>query len=105
MKTKAEPKPQKAGIKHDDGKPRFDLIPPEAEKLLVDVITWGAQEYGDNNWRDLEDPAARYVAALLRHVSAWRRGAKIDPKTGLPHLAHVACNAMFLTELEALKQL
>lgn len=90
------------GTKHDAGKPRFDLIPPVAEASLVDVITWGANEYGPNNWRKLDDARARYTAALLRHMSAVRRGEQNDPKTGLPHLAHVACNAMFLLELEQL---
>ena len=36
----------------------------------------------------------------MRHFEAYRSGEKNDPESGMPHLWHVACNIMFLIELE-----
>ena len=39
------------GRKDDDGKLRYDLIPPLALEEVVRVLTFGAEKYGPNNWR------------------------------------------------------
>jgi hypothetical protein len=77
-------------------KTRFDLIPPESEEQVAKVVTHGAEKYGEKNWQSLDNPHTRYTAAALRHLNAYRKGEKIDPESGLPHLAHVATNALFL---------
>jgi hypothetical protein len=56
-------------------------------------------KYAPDGWRTVPDAKARYTAALGRHFNAWRSGEEIDPESGLPHLAHVLCNAVFLVEL------
>ncbi|MDL2207151.1 DUF5664 domain-containing protein [Desulfovibrio sp. OttesenSCG-928-F20] len=86
------------GIKHDVGKLRLDLLPPEAIRALGETLTHGAEKYGPDNWRGVEPE--RYEAALLRHWLAWKEGELRDPESGLPHLAHVLCNAAFLMALE-----
>jgi hypothetical protein len=66
-------------------------------------MTYGAAKYGDDNWREVE--AYRYLDALGRHL-AQASGVSLqgepesdsDPESGLLHLAHVACNALFLLE-------
>ncbi len=88
------------GRKDDAGKPRYDLFPVEAEAAIVDVLTFGAKEYGDDNWRGVENPSQRYYAAAKRHLAEWRRGHVLDPKSGLPHLAHAIASLVFLLELE-----
>lgn len=60
------------------------------------ILTYGAQKYGDNNWQNLEQFEDRYYAALMRHLVAWRKGEESDPESGLPHLAHVMANGLFL---------
>lgn len=88
------------GVKHDQAKARFDLIPPAAEKLLADVLTFGATKYAPNNWKLLEDASERYIAAALRHINAHRRGEALDDETELPHLAHAMCCLAFILELQ-----
>lgn len=88
------------GIKYDAGKPRFDLIEPEFTKSVAEVLTFGAEKYAPNSWQHVEDATNRYYASLCRHLNAWRRGEKIDPESGMPHLAHVATNCMFLQHFE-----
>lgn len=38
------------GVKHDDGKTRYDLIPPEAMDAVAQVLTYDAGKYCDRNW-------------------------------------------------------
>lgn len=85
------------GVKHDDGKRQYGLLLGdmwEEVGQMVDVLTYGAKKYQPRGWQDVE--AKRYVDALYRHLSAVHGGEKLDKESGLPHLAHVAVNAMFL---------
>lgn len=85
--------------KHDGGKPRLDLLPFMAVTEVGKVMTFGAQKYGDNNWREAKpDQYHRYEAAAYRHLFAYSQGELIDPESGLPHLAHAATNLLFLLE-------
>lgn len=85
--------------KDDAGKPGMHLLPPESLVAITRVLDHGAVTYGPNNWRKgLE--WSRYHAALLRHMTAWWAGEDTDPETGLSHLAHAACCAMFLLSYE-----
>lgn len=86
------------GRKDDQGKPRYDLIPPEALHQVVLVLTSGANRYGDDNWRHVTGLRRRYFAAAMRHLWAWWRGEDTDPDSGLSHLAHAACCVLFLLE-------
>lgn len=88
------------GRKDDHGKPRWDLLPIGPVARVVDVLTYGAREYSPHGWRHVEDPVERYYAAGMRHLAAWRGGEALDPKSGLPHLAHAACNLLFLIAFE-----
>ena len=84
------------GIKHDQEKLRYELLPVEPIEALVAVLTYGAKKYDDNNWKYVTPFNDRYYAATLRHINAWRKGEKLDPETGLPHLAHAMCCLVFL---------
>lgn len=88
-------KPDAQGIKEDGGKPRYDLIDPEAMDALAQVLTFGANKYAAHNWRKGLS-YTRLVAAALRHLFAFLRGQTMDPESGLPHVAHAMCNCMFL---------
>lgn len=89
-----------AGMKNDQEKNRLDLIEPEFIESVGQVLTFGAQKYGPNNWQKVEDAENRYYAAAMRHLMAWRKGEKIDSESGLNHLDHVACNIMFLQHFD-----
>lgn len=90
----------KAGAKYDAGKPDWALLPLDAVGHVVRVLSHGAVKYGKNNWRQVDGATERYIAALLRHLEAWRGGETLDPDSGLPHVAHMACNAIFLVWFE-----
>lgn len=84
------------GLKHDENKPRMDLLDWTALEGLAKVLTFGAQKYNAHNWRKgLE--YSRVISAMLRHLSAVQRGEDIDPESGLPHIDHIGCCWMFLS--------
>lgn len=85
------------GKKFDDGKLRYDLVPPAVLEQLATVLTFGAEKYGANNWQTVPDARNRYYAAMMRHVEADRGGEVFDKESGLPHLTHaLACVAFML---------
>lgn len=86
------------GIKYDQDKLRFDLMPPNAEEAVADVLTYGATKYAPNNWKKLDNLEERYIAAALRHINAHRKGEPDDPESGRLHLAHAICGLMFIIE-------
>jgi len=85
--------------KHDNGKNRLELLPSFALQQVGLVLTFGANKYAPESWRSLENARLRYTGALLRHLLAWMTGETHDSESGLHHLSHVACNAMFLVEI------
>jgi hypothetical protein len=87
------------GAKHDAGKLRWSLLPLDATREVVRVLTKGAEKYTPNNWEYVENARERYYDALLRHVTSWYEGEHSDPEWGLHHLAHAACCALFLLAL------
>lgn len=87
------------GLKHDGGKYRLDLVPPEIIEAVGAVMTHGAEKYGEGSYRNVEPK--RYRAALMRHICKWLKDPHgTDEDSGLPHLWHVACNVAFLLELD-----
>lgn len=85
------------GKKFDEGKLRYDLVPPAVLEQLATVLTFGAEKYGANNWQTVPDARNRYYAAMMRHVEADRGGEVFDKESGLPHLTHaLACVAFML---------
>jgi hypothetical protein len=86
----------KTGIKHDQHKRRWDLVPFEALDQIVDVMTFGAHKYEDNNWKLLDQLEDRCFAAAMRHLSAFKQGELFDPETGISHIAHACTNLIFI---------
>ena len=91
------------GKKFDEGKLRYDLLPVEALREVVKVLTFGAKKYGDNNWK-ITKPESRYTAAAMRHGEAYRGGEVHDPESGIHHLAHRICCDLFLLQIDLEKE-
>lgn len=83
--------------KADRQKNRVDLLPTVPLEAIAEVLTFGATKYGDNNWR-VGMSWMRLYGSTLRHLFAWARGETNDPESGLNHLAHAACNVLFLLD-------
>lgn len=86
------------GVKHDSDKLPLDLLDPLALEGLAAVLQFGAKKYAAHNWRG-GISWSRLVAALMRHTFAILRGELVDPESGLPHIDHVQCCSMFLSNM------
>jgi hypothetical protein len=84
------------GIKFDQDKPDWSLLPMEVIQDIVDVLTFGAKKYDRDNWKYVPHARDRYFAAAMRHLVAYQSGEIIDPESGKPHIAHAQCCLVFL---------
>ena len=84
------------GLKFDNDKLLYSLIPPETTKALAEVLTFGAKKYAPGNWAKVENGEERYLNALFRHLEAYRSGEDLDPESIFSHLAHCMCNIAFI---------
>ncbi len=94
---------EKAGHKYDGGKPLMGLLYVDCNSALMDIVnvlTFGAHKYEPRGWKTVENAKERYMDALYRHLAAHHRGELVDAESNLTHLAHAACNLIFLLELE-----
>lgn len=83
------------GSRFNTGKLRYSLVSVHALKELVKVLEFGAKKYDSWNWSKGLSWTECYDS-LDRHMKAWLGGEDKDPETGLSHVAHAMCNAMFL---------
>ena len=81
--------------RHNNGKLQWSLVDFKSLEPMVRVLEFGAQKYALDNWKK-GLPSKQVCESLLRHVFAMLDGELIDPESGLPHVGHVQCNAMFL---------
>jgi hypothetical protein len=86
------------GLKYDNDKPMWNLLPMASVEEVVKVLTYGAKKYSADNWRKVD--SERYFAAFMRHIAAWRKGETHDVESGLHHLAHAITNLLFAMEHE-----
>ncbi len=83
------------GARWNAGKPRFDLLPPDALFSLVGVFDHGCIKYAERNWERGMDWGICFGAAQ-RHLWKWWNGEEFDEDSGLSHLAHAMWNCMVL---------
>lgn len=89
-------------MKFDGGKP-LAAIPIKdfgrALEAVSEVGTFGAKKYARSSWKGVENAAVRYEDALYRH--AYKSSYEdVDEESGLPHLAHLAWNALAVLQLK-----
>lgn len=90
------------GQKFDDGKPITGEVLEGFSSALQAVAlvgSFGAEKYGKNSWRHVENGITRYLNAEYRHKLQRATGEKYDRESGLPHAAHEAWNALARLEL------
>lgn len=82
----------KTGAVRDEAedKPRFDLFCPYAMEAIGAVLKEGVKHYGAFNWAK-GIPLSRCMESLERHIQQFKEG-----KVNEDHLAHAACNIMFM---------
>lgn len=92
MKNKAD--------RFNEGKPQWSLVDFKSLEPMVRVLEFGAEKYDRHNWKKGLTTSS-ICESLLRHVFALMNGQETDPESGLPHVGHIQCNAMFLAYMKA----
>jgi len=87
------------GMKYDEGKLDYTLLPWGALEEVVKVLEFGKKKYARDNWQKVPEGKIRYVQAGFRHLIAYTTGEENDKESGLSHLAHAICCLMFVLSL------
>jgi len=95
-------KKSKKSVKHDQGKPKLNLVSTIANWRAAEVMTDGEATYGSHNWRETGFDWSRLIASTLRHIEMFKDGMDKDPKSGRSNLAHARCCIDMLLEHEEL---
>lgn len=91
-------KKNEPGLKYDAGKPPMGLLSRVALEQEAQVLAFGADKYGAQNWRK-GISLTRLLDAAIRHCVAVANGEYLDPESGLPHMAHARCMLGFALDL------
>ncbi len=89
------------GFRVDAGKPRLDLVPPEAVMAMGEILGWGhtVKGYPERNW-ERGMAYGKCFAATLRHLYKWWSGHSIDEESGRSHLWHAITDLAMLLSYE-----
>lgn len=61
---------------------------------MIQVLEFGATKYEPFNWQRGLDKR-EILESLQRHLAKLFDGEEIDTESGLHHIGHIMCNAMF----------
>lgn len=94
-------------IKYDQNKPKLSQVPKEALDAVAEVMAYDTSKYGASTWNRVE--IQRYIDALARHLYSMQdidengreyiNLAKKNEDSGIEHLYHLLCNAVYAAAL------
>lgn len=87
--------------RYNQGKLRWSLVNYKSLEPMVRVLEFGATKYSDNDWKKGLDKK-EILESMQRHLAELMDGNKIDSESGLSHMGHLMCNAMFYNYFEDL---
>jgi hypothetical protein len=83
------------GLRHNYGKPRMDLLPPDVLLELAQVYTAAIGKYPARNWeRGMK--WGNVYSSLQRHLNAFWMGESRDKESGQQHIMHALWNCVAL---------
>ena len=82
------------GSRYNKGKRKWSLVHYKSLEPLVEVLEFGAEKYSPENWKKGLDKK-EILESMMRHLTALMDGEENDKESGLHHIGHIMCNAMF----------
>lgn len=86
--------PEEKGLRYNEGKRKWSLVHFRSLEPMIEVLEYGANKYAPKNWQRGLDKM-EILESLQRHVAKLFDGEDIDAESGLHHIGHIMCNAMF----------
>lgn len=81
--------------RYNQEKLQWSLVDFNSFEDMVKVLEFGANKYDAFNWtKGLTTQSI--CESMLRHTFAFMSGEDKDKESGLSHVGHIQCNAMFL---------
>ena len=93
---------EKIAERFNTGKPMLSYFRRSfswALEAVARVKEFGANKYGDDNWRHGGKPDSEYLDSLDRHLDAFLAGETYDKDSGCHHIGHAIWNLCALMEL------
>jgi hypothetical protein len=78
-------------MKTEIEKTQWRLLPWREIEEVARVLMYGNTKYKENDWQNVKNKREFYFDAAMRHITAWWNGERLDPESGLHHLAHAMC--------------
>lgn len=94
----------KSGMRRDiqDGKIRYDLVYMPMFKRWANLMTRGAEKYGENNWQlaNSEEELKRFKASAFRHFMQWFNGENLEEDHGAAVFFNISAAEMVKEKLK-----
>ncbi len=87
-------------LRYNEDKPKWSLVHYKSLEPMVRVLEMGAVKYSPNNWK-IGLNRDEILESTMRHLTALMDGELLDKESGISHMAHIQCNAMFYNYHEA----
>ena len=100
-KPKIKPKiwPADKALRYNSDKLKWSLVHFKSLEPLVRVLEFGAKKYAPENWKKGLDKK-EILESMMRHLAALMDGESCDSESGIHHMGHIQCNAMFYNYFE-----
>jgi hypothetical protein len=89
-----EMKDPSRGLRFNKSKPRWSLVHFKSLEPMIRVLEFGAKKYAPENWKK-GLIKKEILESMQRHLGALIDGEEVDSETGISHMGHIQCNAMF----------
>ncbi len=73
---------------------KWSLVHFKSLEPMVKVLEFGCKKYSADNWKRGLDKK-EILESMMRHLTALMDGEACDPESGISHIGHIQCNAMF----------
>ena len=83
-------------LRYNQGNGECSSVDFKSLEPMVRVLEYGGKKYARNNWRK-GMPATQIIESMLRHTYKLLEGELVDPESGIEHIGHIQCNALFLS--------
>jgi hypothetical protein len=78
----------------NEDKPKWSLVHYESLVPMIRVLEFGAKKYAPFNWQKPMD-LMEILESMQRHLAALFDGEVYDKESGVSHMGHIQCNALF----------
>ena len=84
----------KKALRYNEGKPKWSLVHYDSLIPMIRVLEFGAEKYEKENWKKELD-LKEILESMQRHLAKLMDGEEFDSESGISHMGHIQCNAMF----------